>query len=673
MEDRVEGAAALLPSAGRSTVRHILLLGTFLAILPAEAAAHWSFRPRTTPALPSFADAAGRAWLRTGVDAFVLQNLRKHGLMPSPEADRVTLIRRLSFDLTGLPPTPDEIDAFLSDPSCVAYEKLVERFLASPHYGERWAQHWLDVVRFAESDGFEYDRYRPGMWRYRDYVIRSCNEDRSFDRFVLEQLAGDEIDPANQELQVAAGFHRLGPVRRNAGNQLVAFSRNEVLTEMTDAIGMVFLGLTVGCARCHDHRFDDFPQDDYYRLQAFLGATHEHNVILADQATRDAWQAKTDKLNAQINAINKQLAALQGEPSGVSRRVTLERNLKALQSQLPPPLPAICTVHNDESQRTAIHVLKRGLADRKGKQVAPGFPAAIASDGELPAKDCKTPRTALARWLTDPAHPLTARVFVNRVWHAHFGTGIVETPNDFGHNGGLPSHPALIDHLANEFVKGGMRLRPLHRLIVLSSTYRQSSRSTDAVAGRSKDPANRLHWQFPRRRLSAEELRDAMLAAAGRLNRKAGGESVMVPVERDLVELLYDPAQWHVTSDPREHDRRSIYLIAKRNLRLPFGQAFDQPDLQTSCPRRETSTHALQALELLNGKTANRLADAFAERLQREAGTDRERQIELAYRLTTGRLPTVAEMRLARAFLQRQPLREFALAMFNVNAFLYVD
>jgi hypothetical protein len=646
-----------------------LLLTCALLALPAPATAHWSFKPRTQPTLPTFAADSDRAWLHTSVDAFILQRLKKNGLRPAPEADRVTLIRRLTFDLTGLPPTPAEVEAFLSDASSDAYKKLVERLLASPHYGERWAQHWLDVVRFAESDGFEYDRYRPGMWRYRDYVIRCCNEDRPFDRFVTEQIAGDEIDPNCEELQVAAGFHRLGPVRRNAGNQLVAFSRNEVLTEMTDALGMVFLGLTVGCARCHDHRFDDFPQDDYYRLQAFLAATHEHNIVLADKATQGDWQARTDKINAEIRAVQKQL----GEPSGVSRRVTLEAILKSLQASLPAPLPAICSVHNVESERTDIFVLKRGLPERRGKRVGPGLPTALIADSDLPTQDGKAPRTALARWLTDPAHPLTARVFVNRIWHAHFGTGIVETPNDFGHNGGAPSHPQLLDHLANEFVRHGMRLKPLHRVIVLSSTYRQASRSPYALASRQKDPANRLLWQFPRRRLSAEELRDAMLAAAGTLNFKAAGASVMVPVESDLVDLLYDPAQWQVTPDPREHDRRSIYLIAKRNLRLPFGQAFDQPDLQTSCPRREASTHALQALELLNGRAANRLAEIFARRLEREAGPDRPRQVELAYRLTMGRPPTAPELKLAVAFLQTQPLREFALAMFNVNGFLYVD
>ncbi len=264
-------------------------------------------------------------------------------------------------------------------------------------------------------------------------------------------------------------------------------------------------------------------------------------------------------------------------------------------------------------------------------------------------------------------------MFVNRVWQCHFGRGLVETPNDFGVNGSPPSHPQLLDFLANEFVKEGMHLKPLHRLIVLSATYRQASRSPDAALARQKDPNNRLLWQFPRRRLSAEEIRDTMLSVAGRLNLKAGGESVKMPVEKDLVDLLYDPTQWHVTADEREYDRRSIYLLAKRNLRLPFGQVFDQPDLQTSCPRRETSTHALQSLELMNGKTANRLAEAFAERLQGEGGPDHGRQIDLAYKLATGRPPTAKERELAVNFLERQSLREFALAMFNVNAFLYVE
>jgi hypothetical protein len=630
---------------------------------------HWSFRKRSRPEVPRFADAAGRAWVRNDIDAFVLERLRREGLRPAPEADRRTLIRRLCFDLTGLPPTPAEVDAFVNDPAPDAYERLVDRLLADPRHGEQWGRHWLDVVRYAETEGFEYDRTHPGAWRYRDYVIRAFAEDRPYDRFAVEQLAGDEIAPDDRDCVTAAGFHRLGPVRRNAGNPELAFSRHEVLTEMTDAVGAVFLALTVGCARCHDHKFDDFSQADYYRLQAFLAAAQEHDVVLAGPAEQAEWKARTEKTKSEIKKLKDSLTGLEGEPLRRARE-----RLREAERGLPPPLPAIHTVRDVEAERTPVHVLKRGDPDRKGDQVGPRVPGALAEPGtaELPPA-ARNPRAVLARWLTEPGHPLTARVMINRVWQYHFGRGIVETANDFGVNGSPPSDPELLDCLANEFVANGWHLKPLHRAIVLSSTYRQASRSPDATAGTRKDPDDRLLWHFPRRRLDAEEVRDAMLAVAGGLNVKAGGPSVVVPADPDLISLLYDPAQWAVTEDEREHRRRSVYLLAKRNLRLPFAEAFDQPDRLTSCPRRESSTHALQALELLNGKTANRLAEALARRLEREAGSDRGAQVELAYRLAAGRVPTAKEKELALTFLARQPLREFALVVFNLNAFLYVE
>jgi hypothetical protein len=650
------------------------LLATLLLLLaagpiPAEGPRHWSFRKRSHPEVPPLTDAADRAWARNGVDAFVLGRLVGEGLRPAPEADRRTLTRRLSFDLTGLPPTPEEVAAFVSDPAPDAYERLVERLLASPHYAEQWGRHWLDVVRYAETEGFEYDRPHAGVWRYRDYVLRSFAEDRPYDRFVREQLAGDEIAPDDPDCQTAAGFHRLGPVRRNAGNPELAFSRNEVLTQMTDAVGAVFLGLTVGCARCHDHKFDDFSQADYYRLQAFLAAAQEHDIVLAGPAEQAAWQARTNTIKEQVKKLKDSLRGVQGE-----ELKRAEQRLREMEHTLPPPLPAIHSVRDVEAERTQVHVLRRGDPDRKGDQVGPRLPSAFVPEGtpELPPNKFN-PRTILARWVTDPDNPLTARVMVNRVWQYHFGRGLVETANDFGVNGSPPSHPELLDYLANEFVAGGWRLKPLHRMIVLSSTYRQASLPADAEAGRRKDPADRLLWHFPRRRLEAEEVRDALLAVSGELNLKAAGPSVVLPVDRDLVTLLYDPAQWAVTPDEREHRRRSVYLLAKRNLRLPFAEVFDQPDRLTSCPRRESSTHALQALELLNGRTSNRLAEAFARRLEREAGPDCGAQVELAYRLAAGRAPTAKEKDLAVRFLARQPLREFALAVFNLNASLYVD
>jgi len=659
----------------RNPVRLLLLLLFLAACWPAGAAAAevptkpWFLRPRQQPLVPRFQEPAWQKWVRNPIDAFILERLVKAGLEPAREADRTTLIRRVTFDLTGLPPSPEEIATFRDDPAPDAYEKLVDRLLASSHYGEHWGRHWLDVVRFAETEGFEYDRLRPGAWRYRDQVIKAFNDDKPFDRFVLEQLAGDEVDPGNHESQVLAGFHRLGPVRRNAGNKNVAMSRNEILTEMTDALGAVFLGLTLGCARCHDHKFDDITQKDYYRVQAFLAAAHEHNLVLASADAQKDWTAQTQKIQSQVQQLQKQLAKLKDE-----QKRPIQEKLAGLQLSLPEPLPTVSTVRNIAEERTPIYVLKRGDPEREGARVGPRPLSLFLPDDtpELPA-DIANPRTHLARWLTDPAHPLTARVWVNRVWHYHFGRGLVATPNDFGANGAPPTHPELLDFLAETHLRSGQRLKPLHRLILLSSTYRQSSTSANPTAERRLDPENRLLGRFPRRRLAAEEIRDAILATSGRLNGKQGGPSVVVPVEADLVQLLYDPSQWKVTPEEKEHDRRSVYLIARRNLQLPFFQAFDQPDAQVSCPRREASTHPLQALELLNGKLSNRLAETFASRLERECGDNHPKQVERAFWLTAGRPPTDQEKEIALAFLRRQPLKEFCLALFNLNAFLYVD
>jgi hypothetical protein len=651
------------------TLTLCLVMGPGSAGAAEKGAKPWSLRPRTQPAAPHFSDAAAQRWARSPIDAFILKKLVQAGLTPAQGADRQTLIRRVTFDLTGLPPTPEAIAAFVNDSAADAYERLVERLLESPRYGEHWGRHWLDVVRYAETEGFEYDRYRPGAWRYRDYVIKAFNDDKPYDRFVLEQLAGDELDASDPECLVAAGFHRLGPVRRNAGNKLVAMSRNEGLTEMTDAIGSVFLGMTLACARCHNHKFDDIPQKDYYRLQAFLASTHEHDVVLASAEAQAQWQKRTESIKAQIKILRKQLSR-----KDKTQSTALQEKITALERTLPEPLATLCTVRNVAQERTAIHVLKRGDPDRKGVPVGPRVLSVLLPDDapELPA-DAANPRTQLARWLTDPGHPLTARVWVNRVWQYHFGQGIVRTPNDFGINGAAPSHPELLDYLAQEFLAHGQRLKALHRLILLSSTYRQAATARDAQLAQRVDPDNRLLSRFPRRRLTAEEIRDAMLAVAGQLNLKSGGPSVFVPVEADLVRLLYDATQWKVTADEREHDRRSVYLVAKRNMQLPFFQVFDQPDAQTSCPRREMSTHALQALELLNGQLSNRLADALATRLLRDCPTDPALQVQRAFWLIAGRAPTSREQALAEEFLKTQPLREFALGMLNLNAFLYVD
>src|SRR6266478_2708334 len=629
---------------------------------------HWAFVQRSQPEIPKFTTAADRAWARTPIDAFILQRLQKDGLKPSPQADRATLVRRLYFDVTGLPPTPKEIAQYVADKSPGAYSKLVDQLLSSPHYGERWGQHWLDVVRFAETDGFEYDTHRKDAWRYRDYVIRAFQNDKPYDRFLTEQLAGDEISRQEDEPLIAAGFNRLGPLRKNAGNQEVASSRNEVLTEMTNVIGSALLGVTLGCARGHDHKFDPIRQSDYYRIQSYFAAAQAKDISRATPEEEAAWKAKVEPIEAELKRLK---SSMRGKSP--DQKEAIQKKLEELQESMPDPPPAVQSVTDDMEHKSPIHLLARGDYQNRGDAVGMRPLGVLLPDSapELPL-DVKEPRAELAKWVTDPDNPLTARVMVNRIWQFHFGAGIVATPNDFGRMGVRPTHPELLDYLANEFVNSGFSMKHVHRLILNSSAYRQSSTGANPAA-LEKDPENKLLWKFNRRRLEAEEIRDAMLAAAGNLNEKQGGPSVIVPIDKSLVGALYKPAQWAVTPDPSEHNRRSVYLIAKRNLRLPFMEVFDAPDTLVSCPRRESSTHAPQALELLNGDLANQEAEALAKRLAAEAGPDPRKQVDLAYRLVAGRPPKLKEMQESVAFLKHQSGREFALAMLNLNAFLYVN
>ena len=653
-----------------------LLSAGLAAALPAaeyraSERAFWSFQPLRQASQPP----SDSSWAAAPIDAFVLEKLRQAGLEPAPEADRAALIRRASFDVTGLPPAPDAVAAFVNDASPDAWEKVVDRLLADPHYGEQQARQWLDVVRYAETEGFEYDRYLPGLWRYRDYVIRSFNADKPYDRFIREQLAGDEMAGGDvrtergRETLTAAGFHRLGAVRRNAGNQEVASSRNEILTERTDIVGSAFLAMTVGCARCHDHMFDPIRQVDYYRLQAYFGPAYETDLVLAGGLTIEAWREKTKEIAGKMKKLRARVKLAEG-----AERIELQAEHDALEAQLPEPPPTLATVRNDPEYPQPVHVLDRGDHTQPLQAVNPRpLGVLLPEDAPTLPQNVENPRSKLADWIADPGNPLTPRVMVNRIWLGYFNRGIVNTPNDFGFMGERPSHPQLLDYLAGQLIAGGWKIKPLHRQILLSNAYRQAAKNPAMEdLGMEKDAANSLLWRGPSRRLTAEEIRDAMLAVCGKLNRRQGGRSIMIPVEEALVDLLYDPTQWRVTEDPGEHNRRSIYLIAKRNLRLPFMEVFDQPALLTTCARRETSTHAPQSLELLNGDLSNRLAAAFAERLRREAGGDREEQIDRAYRLAAGRPASAREQAAAQAFLQEQSLREFALAMFNLNAFLYL-
>ncbi|NQV24292.1 MAG: DUF1553 domain-containing protein [Rhodopirellula sp.] len=631
-----------------------------------ESRQHWAFQPVRKIIPPNVSNAE---WLETPVDAFILAKLEQRNGQPASPAPREELMRRVHFDLHGLPPQPEEVAAFVNDEAPDSYEKLVDRLLASPHYGERWAQHWLDVVRFAETEGFEYDRHLPDAWRYRDYVIDSLNADKPFDQFVTEQIAGDEIEPDDPQHLAAVILHRLGAVRRNAGNPDIALSRNEVLTERTNIIGEAFLGLTVGCARCHNHKLEPITQKDYYRLQAYFSATDEHNVLLASPQEQDVWEKRSAEITAKIKELKTQANSASGD-----RKTELENRIFEVAYTLPPHPATIPSIRNDFENRTAMHVLRRGVWENKGVAVGPRPLSVLVSETEpeLPA-DIERPRTQLARWIADSGHPLTARVIVNRLWQYHFGKGLVKTANDFGTHGDRPSHPQLLDWLAQELVRNDWQWKAIHRQIVLSNTYRQSSVHPDSLELAEADPENRLCWRANRRRLSAEEIRDSMLSVSGRINLKLHGPSVMVPVDRELINLLYNPTQWVIARDTTTHDRRSVYLIAKRNLRLPFMEAFDAPALQTSCSLRESSTHAPQALALLNGKFANEIAAAFAQRLTRECNGQPDRIVERAYQLAVGRPPTDKERRLSLAFLQDQPLTEFSLALFNLNGFVYVQ
>jgi hypothetical protein len=663
-------ATFLAAAASDSNVSEkIAPLGTYK---PAERR-YWAFVQRQNAAPPVFALPADKAWVRTPIDAFILASLKKNGLRPAPAADKVTLIRRVTYDLHGLPPTPEEIDAFVRDRSPKAYEKLVDRLLASPRYGEQWGRHWLDVVRFAESDGYEYDTHRPDAYRFRDYVVQSLNADKPYDQFVKEQLAGDEMDPRNETYLVASGFNRLGPLRKNAGNQNVASSRNEVLTEMTNVVGAAFLGVTVGCARCHDHKFDPFRQSDYYRLQGYFSQAQPNDLIRATPEEQAAWKAQVDPIQTEIRQLQGKMRRASEEEKG-----KLQTRLDELDEKMPLPLTAIYAVKDDPKAATPVHLLFKGdylqPLDAVGAR-----PLGILLPENTPEEPIGTdhPRLKLAAWLVDPANPLTSRVMVNRMWQFHFGRGIVSTANDFGRMGGKPSHPELLDFLANKFIEGGWHMKPLHRMILLSSAYRQSGDSPMEKIAMEKDAENALLWKFTRRRLEAEEIRDSMLTVSGRLNGKLGGPGVMQPIDSDLVKMLKRPQYWVATKDKSEYDRRTMYMIYKRNLVLPFMGVFDAPDMQLSCPRREQSTHAPQALELLNGKLSNSLAQYFADRIAQARRTD-EGRIDLAWRLATGHAPTLKEKQLAAKYLSEKPgdpvrLKELALDVFNLNSFLYVN
>jgi mono/diheme cytochrome c family protein len=684
-----------------------------------QARNFWSFRPVVRPPVPAVKRSY---WVKTPLDAFVLAKLEAAGLQPAPPAEKTALLRRVYYDLIGLPPTPEEVAAFLADSSSDAYEKVVDRLLASPHYGERWARHWLDLVRYAETDGYEFDAPKPNVWRYRDYVIRSLNDDKPYDQFVREQLAGDEIEPVSAEGIIATGYYRLGPWDTGAPDRLQA--TYDELDDVVATTGQVFLGLTVNCARCHDHKIDPFPHKDYYRLLAFFHGIQRYN---ARSSLRSITQAEgQQQQQGEITEHQKSVAAVAAElkaiedallphleggerddfmsedyradilrkhvPQHVSQETydryqSLSRERAALARKRPTGLAQALCVNELGRTPPETFVLLRGNPRSRGDKVEPGFPSVITGEAPLlsaPVPGAKTSgrRQVLANWIASPKNPLTPRVLANRLWQFHFGRGIVRSSSDFGYRGTPPTHPELLDWLGSELVADGWKLKTMHRLMVLSSAYQMSSRpNPDALV---KDPENDLFWRFDLRRLGAEEIRDSILAVSGNLNlAKMGGPSIYPRISAEVFAGQSRPGSGWGRSAPEEQARRSIYIHSKRSLIFPILASFDVADPDSSCPVRFTTTQPTQALGMLNGDFLNEQAKVFAEDLRRTAGTDPAAQVRLALRRVTQREPTAQEVERGVEFLANlrtrhrlaaeEALRSLCLLALNLNEFIYLN
>ncbi|MCA9264049.1 MAG: PSD1 domain-containing protein [Planctomycetales bacterium] len=674
-----------------------------------EDRSHWSFQPVRLPPLPDVDDLN---WCRNAIDRFVRQRQECAGIVPAPEANRRTLVRRVYLDLLGIPPSPSEVRQFLDDDGPQAYERLVDRLLASPAYSERWGRQWLDVVRYAESDGFRQDAYRPHAWRYRDYVFSTLNEDRSFRDFVAEQLAGDEIAGDKPQRWVGTGYLRLHLYEYNQRD--VFTQRTDILEEITDVTGEVFLGLSLRCAKCHDHKFDPLSRTDYLGLESFFGALLlVEDKPLATPAElaeytqqRAEWEASTADIRAQIDEIyapyrkakrhaavvkfvpelreiadkpaeertpeEQQIAyftqrqidweyvGIKLKPEDQERYDALEERLNTFAQLKPREFEATVSV-TDTGTEAAV------IPDPRGENpqgILPAFPQVLGGQRAVasPCGDVSTGRRReLVRWLIDNDNPLTSRVIVNRVWQFHFGTGLVSTSNDFGHLGQPPTHPDLLDWLTRYFQEHNWEWKPLHRLILCSSTYRQGTHHPDEPDCLAKDPANQWLWHWQVQRLQAEQIRDSMLLVSGHLDRALSGASVKAPSQR-----------------------RSCYLRVIRNQKDAFLGLFDVPDGVNTVAQRDVTTSAPQALALLNDPWTLECSSAFARRIAARCGGDVEAGVQYAYELALGRPPSPEESELALAFLgidaecaepsgDEITWDDLAHVLLNSNEFLYVD
>jgi mono/diheme cytochrome c family protein len=706
----------LMPPKGpRLTATEVALLQAWIdqgAKGPKDEAAekparskHWAFRAPVRPPEPAVQNAA---WPRNAIDHFILARLEKEGIAPSPEADRVTLLRRVSLDLLGLPPSPREVEDFVNDLLPDAYERLVDRLLASPHYGERWGRHWLDLARYADSNGFSIDAPR-SIWKYRDWVIDAINRDMPFDEFTIEQVAGDLLPNATVEQKIATGFHRNTPINQEGGIDLEQF-RVESVVDRVNTTGAVWLGLTVGCAQCHDHKYDPIAQREFYQLYAFLNNADEpamelptpeqvqqrrhiqeriadlerqrQQVDTTSDAGLDAWEKKLrpeDKAQLPVEVQNilmiaengrdaKQKATLMaayqksaavrhalggvGDPlpflSVAHVQLTLARTrLQGQIAALKKSEPAIVTtlVMQERPTPRPTHVHLGGDFLRKGVAVSPGVPAALPP---LPAGATTPNRLDLARWLVAPDNPLTARVTVNRLWQQYFGLGLVETDNDFGTQGTPPTHPELLDWLACEFMERGWSVKALHRLIVTSATYRQASTNRPELA--VVDPRNKLLARQARLRLDAEVVRDMALSASGLLSSKIGGPSVFPPQPDGVYRFTQIPRDWKA-SPGADRYRRGMYTHVWRSAPHPGLTVFDAPESSTTCTRRNRSNTPLQALTLLNDQAFMECARKLAARVLREASTADAERIRYAFRLSMARRPSATEEKRLRQLL----------------------
>jgi hypothetical protein len=684
----------------------------------------WSFQPVQRPAVPvvTLSD-----WVRSPIDAFILHRLEKAGLRPAPPAAKQTLIRRAYYDLTGLPPSPDEVAEFIADTSVDAYERLIDRLLDSSHYGERWARHWLDLVRYAETNSYERDGDKPFVWRYRDYVIRSLNNDKPYDQFILEQLAGDELDSVTPESIIATGYYRLGIWQDEPVDP-----EQELFEDLDDFVrttGEVFLGLSIGCARCHDHKLDPLPQKDYYRFLAFFRNIRRFGVrsndTVLDASVQPIGSPEEVKRYRTLAAayrarLQKNRATLQKTESGLRKdlrgvendewkteaaridiartrigglltqkefdQYVLEcRERDELRSVKPPGMDQALCVKEHGSTAPATYVLVRGNAHAKGDEVQPGFPAVLSPPNPQivvpPGGQSSGRRTALARWIVSPDNPLTGRVMVNRLWQYHFGRGIVRSSSDFGFQGMAPTHPELLDWLASEFVSNGWRLKPLHKQIMLSNTYCMSSLGDpEALA---QDPVNDLFWSFDMRRLSAEAIRDSVLAVNNSLNRqKMYGPSIFMKIPAEVLAGQSRPGDGWGESTLEDRTRRSIYIKVKRSLIVPMLANFDGPESDFSCPVRFQTTQPTQALGMLNSAFMNEQAQVFANNL-RNAFEQPPDQVRTALGRVMQRAPSQAEIQRGLKLLglleqqhgldADQALKQFCLICLNLNEFIYVD